>query len=481
MKKILLGLCLSVSGLMLQAQNGLENIYVERYYVADAIDAANSHPAIPVGAITYRIYADMLPGYKIQSIYGSSQHPLLMNTTTYFFNQSDYGDNLPTFNATNARKNTVMLDSWLSTGGACDGYVGVPKSDDDGIDNFLNSNVPQLLQNNAALAGIPLTTQDGMKASTVPETVTLGLDNILGVFEDGSHNGNQFNVTNGAWACLAGAMGPDPLTNKVLLAQITTDGTFHFELNIQIGTPTLGTQTYVASNPGAGEISIPSLTQTLYKDKSLNLTAFLEGFWNGSGMNQAQQTEADFITRNNFPGTTVDTLSVILRNATDPWDIVYEAHGVNINTDGTISITGIPAILSDSYYIVLNHRSSVVTWSSHPVSFSASPIHYNFSTAADKAFGSAQVDLGSGVWGLYSGDVEGTEPGIQDGYVEFFDLNSIYNGTLSETFYGYQSGDLNGDGFVEFLDLNLVYNNSILNRYMDNPIAPLGKSRGQRK
>ncbi len=264
MKNYFFLICMVVLGLFAKAQNGLENIYVERYYVADAIDAANSHPAIPVGAVTYRIYADMLPGYKVQSIYGSVAHNLTMTTSTYFFNQSDYGDVTPSYSATNAKKNTVMLDSWLTTGGTCTGYLGVPKSEDNGSGNFVNSNAPQLLQNNAAQAGIPLTTQDGMWAGTVPTTTMLGLDALLPIFGDGSANGNSFVVTNGAWACLAGAAGPIAASNKVLIAQITTDGVFHFELNIQIGTPSLGTQNYVASNPSTGELSISSLTQTLY-------------------------------------------------------------------------------------------------------------------------------------------------------------------------------------------------------------------------
>jgi len=263
MKNLLLALVLSVFGLLVKAQNGLENIYVERYYVTDATDAANSHPPLPAGSVTYRIFADMLPGYKVQSIFGSPAHTLLMNTTTSFFNNSDEGLSIPTFNATKAKKNTVMIDSWLSTGGACGGYLGIPKAEDNGVGNFVNSNVPMLLQNNAAQAGIPLSIQDGMFAGAVPATITLGIDQaMLDVFGDGTVVGNSFSLTNGAWSCLAGAAGPIPESNKVLIAQITTDGIFHFELNIQIGTPSGGTENYVSSNPTGVEMTIPSLIQT---------------------------------------------------------------------------------------------------------------------------------------------------------------------------------------------------------------------------
>ncbi len=260
-KNLLFGLGFSLLGLFVQAQNGLENIFVERYYVSNAADAAGSVGVLPVGSVTYRIYADMLPGYKVQTIFGIPAHPLLMNTTTSFFNNEDYGAFIPTFSANNAKKNTVMLDSWLSTGGACAGYNGILKPEDNGVGNFVNAN--GLLQNNAAQAGIPLTTQDGMLTGTVPNTGTLGLDAVIGVFGDGSANGNTFLVNDGSWYCLAGAAGPVPATNKVLIAQVTTDGTFHFELNIQIGTPTGGTENYVYSNPTGVELTIPSLIQTL--------------------------------------------------------------------------------------------------------------------------------------------------------------------------------------------------------------------------
>ncbi|MFZ4547573.1 MAG: Ig-like domain-containing protein [Bacteroidales bacterium] len=275
--KILLGLCLIVLSYFAQAQNGLESIFVERYYVADAIDEANSTPTILVGSVTYRIYADMLPGYKVQTIFGIPAHPLTMTTTTYFFNQEDYGSSIPTFSSTNAKKNTVMLDSWLSTGGACNGWNGVPKTEDNGVNNFVNSNVPQLLQNNAAQAGIPLTTQDGMLQGSVSTTGTLGIDQaMLDIFGDGSANGNTFLINDGSWYCLTGAAGPIPASNKVLIAQITTDGTFHFELNIQIGTPSGGTENYVYSNPTGVELTIPSLIQTFLPvptAPSVNITA----------------------------------------------------------------------------------------------------------------------------------------------------------------------------------------------------------------
>lgn len=276
MKKILLGALLLLNG-YLQAQNGLECIVVEKYYVSNANDTAvnSTGGVLPVGSVTYRIYADMLQGYTFQAAYGvdaaptgapgtisSGDHELRLQTSTLFFNNQDRGATSPTFAKSRCADNTVMLDSWLSVGAACSGNYGILKSADNGVANVVNGD--GVLQNNDALAGIPLTTQDGLIAGT-PGTVTeVGITNDILVFDnqnDGT-NGPLFSTYNGSWACLGGCSGPDTIDNKVLIAQITTDGIFTYELNIQIGTPGGGIERYVARNPVGAEISLPCLIDT---------------------------------------------------------------------------------------------------------------------------------------------------------------------------------------------------------------------------
>lgn len=269
MKKIFLGMAFLLAALAGKAQNGLENIIVEKYYVSNAADAAGSVGALPVGSVTYRIYADMLPGYKFQAAYGVNGHPLVLSTSTSFFNNEDRGATTPTYTKTQARANTVMLDSWLSVGAACSGNnFGVLKSEDDvtlGGATVVNSNVPPILQNNDASAGIPISVQDGIwTAATAPEAVTfVGISATdLSMFDATSQAGNSFTTINGSWAALNGATGPTA-SNRVLIAQITTDGIFTYELNIQIGTPTGGVQNFVASNPVGSEIQLASLSGIL--------------------------------------------------------------------------------------------------------------------------------------------------------------------------------------------------------------------------
>ena len=86
MKRIYLIALMLITGLVVKAQNGLENVVVETYYISDANDTnANLDGGIlPIGSVTYRIYADMLPGYKFQAAYGVPGHDLKIATTTLF-------------------------------------------------------------------------------------------------------------------------------------------------------------------------------------------------------------------------------------------------------------------------------------------------------------------------------------------------------------------------------------------------------------
>jgi Secretion system C-terminal sorting domain len=270
MKKQILLFILTLAGLTVSAQNGLEGIIVETYYISDTNDTvANSTDGVlPVGSVTYRVFADMLPGYKLQAIYGTSAplHELKFATTTTFFNNEDRGSWAPTFSKSQASGASVMLDSWISVGAACTGQYGVLKSEDNGLLNVVNSNSPIMLQNANPLAGIPLTVQDGFIIGTPsPQAITLvGISSSsdLALIDNTNDplNGNSFISTNGSIASLAGSSGPDPLTNKVLIGQFTTKGVFTFEFNIQVGTPTGGTQQFVAANQTGNEVLLPSLT-----------------------------------------------------------------------------------------------------------------------------------------------------------------------------------------------------------------------------
>jgi hypothetical protein len=258
---------------------GLENVIVETYYISDANDTiVNADGGVlPVGSVTYRIYADMLPGYRLQAVYGVPGHDMQLQTSTLFFNNEDRGATTPTYTKIHAKGNTVMLDSWLSVGAGCANNYGILKSSDDGVATVVNND--NVLMNNSAAVGIPLTQEDGLIAGT-PEPVTIvGISTEIAMFDnqnDGT-NGPLFWTDNGSWASLNGSVGPDTVANQVLIAQITTDGIFDFRLNMQIGTPSLGVENYVAQNPVANEILFAPLTFSTISgiDKTAGAPGFL--------------------------------------------------------------------------------------------------------------------------------------------------------------------------------------------------------------
>lgn len=269
MKKIVTASIFCFASLFTAAQ-GLENIIVEKYYVSDANDASGSSGVLPVGSVTYRVFADLAPGYNFQALYGIPGHFLRLETTTSFFNNEDYGNTNPNgISTTNIRKNSAMIDSWFSVGASCNGKVGVLKSED--TDGSLGNNIG-ILANADPTAGVPLTTSDGMMTGSIVSVTFVGINNTgngdLAVLDGISQAGNLFATDNGSVAALGGATGVTA-SNTVLVAQITTDGVFSFEMNMQIGTPGGGVENYVAVNPQVGEVQFPGLS---YNSSSTGLS-----------------------------------------------------------------------------------------------------------------------------------------------------------------------------------------------------------------
>jgi hypothetical protein len=247
---------------------GLENVIVEKYYISGPNDTIQPRVSgyLPIGSTTYRIFLDMLPEYRFYAAYGLKKHALKLNTSTFFFNNEEIGCKMPNvIPHRTMNNNTVMLDSWLSAGAAGETYYGVLKTDDDSIGTILHQK--KFLQNKNKEAGIPITERDGLVfAEKLPFPVFFGIDNLVTVF-DNQKVGKSFETNDGAWGCLGGAVGLDSLgTNRLLIAQITTDGDFSFELNLQLGKRGHAPELYVAKEPLAGEIFMPCLT---YDSKKL--------------------------------------------------------------------------------------------------------------------------------------------------------------------------------------------------------------------
>ncbi|MFM7016097.1 MAG: Ig-like domain-containing protein [Bacteroidota bacterium] len=257
------------------SQNGLEGVFVEKYYVSNIDDAKVTDGGyLKPGSTTYRIWVDMKPGYSLQAVYGVNGHPLKLATTTYFFNHATNGG--CTANDVSRLKlaeNTTMLDSWISVGAGSDADYGILKKEDT-YNSFQNQN--GILKNDSPEAGLPLTKSDGLLAGSPQRVVSFfGIDSTaLRIFNnstDTAAKGQAFITENGSWASFGGAFGLDT-SNKVLIAQLTTDGQLSFELNIQLGTPYGSIENYYAKNPQGSELQIPDLIYPLVKNNLPTIT-----------------------------------------------------------------------------------------------------------------------------------------------------------------------------------------------------------------
>jgi len=205
--------------------------------------------------------------------------------------------------------------------------------------------------------------------------------------------------------------------------------------------------TLIASNPtGSGMLTKSNYIQVVETNKTLNLTLFLEGLFNGSTMNKAQNGSGP-----QFTGTIADQISVELHQATPPYSLAAGPFTANVLTDGTASLT-IPAIYNSSYYIVIRHRNSIETWNQAPLAFSSAVVSYNFSTSASQAFGNNLKQV-SGKFVIFSGDIN------QDGMLDSSDMVPLDNDATA-FLNGYLQTDLNGDGLIDASDMVILDNNN---------------------
>jgi hypothetical protein len=189
---------------------------------------------------------------------------------------------------------------------------------------------------------------------------------------------------------------------------------------------------------------------------TLNMKMYLQGYYAGSGTMQP-------VMLNEGAGassTEVDNITVEIHDGTTPSTVLATVTGM-LNTDGTVSVQ-IPASVSGSHYIAIKHRNTIQTWSANTVNFAGGTLNYDFTTAASQAYGSNQVEVETGVFAFYTGDIN------QDENIDILDYPEI-DTDVNNFEFGYFKTDLNGDGNVDILDypvLDANVNNFI---FSDHP------------
>lgn len=181
-------------------------------------------------------------------------------------------------------------------------------------------------------------------------------------------------------------------------------------------------------------------------NKTLNLTARLEGLYIGGGnMRKAQNASG-----NQFPGLTADQINIELHNSASYATKIFTINNVNLSTTGASTIT-VPGLYSGSYYVTVRHRNSIETTTASPVSFAGSTINYSFSGPAQAYGGNLQL-MSGGFYAIYGGDVN------QDGAVDTADMTPVDNDAANYV-AGYLPTDVNGDGVIDTADMTIVDNN----------------------
>lgn len=258
----LFAICLALESIPSRAaaQDIIENVIVETYYISDASDATDViGGGLTEGSVTYRVFIDLCDGCGLRAIYGDVNHPLSISSTAPFFNHADRGRTYGhLLNNSALSEGTTPVDSYITLGRGSTQRLSVAKAlDDDGSEVGGPNNdggsalVAQgLLVNDAAEMGIALTVADGLaqlngQPGLPPGFIASGDDPAV-AFNDATA-ASAFVSNDCRIACASPGVGGATPENQVLVAQLTTAGELAFLLNVEIERPDGVVVKYVAT------------------------------------------------------------------------------------------------------------------------------------------------------------------------------------------------------------------------------------------
>ncbi len=173
---------------------------------------------------------------------------------------------------------------------------------------------------------------------------------------------------------------------------------------------------------------------------TLNLRAFIEGYYTGGGLMQTLLYNLDPL----HSADDCDTVLVELHDANPPFNLVTSSKTI-LKSNGNATLTFSSGFSNTLYYIVLRHRNCIETWSKTPVLLT-SLTNYDFTTQASTAFGDNLKNTPDNMgWSIFSGDIN------QDGAIDGSDFLQL-DPSVQAGDGGYMTGDLNGDGAVDGSD-----------------------------
>jgi hypothetical protein len=217
---------------------------------------------------------------------------------------------------------------------------------------------------------------------------------------------------------------------------------------------------------------------------NLDLVVYLEGAFNGSGMdtnftqtiplNQPFNTEPwnynGDENADSIPAGIVDWVLIELRDTTNIEDAnqstVIQRKACFLNSSGqVVNLDGSPLVrfttkIEDSLFVVVRHRNHLPVISAVPLVKNLGTYSYDFTSVASVYGGTnALKDLGNGLFGMIAGDMNG------DGIIDYLDKSTEWD--LEAGTSGYKNADLNLNGQVdntdktEFLEANQGFNSQV--------------------
>jgi hypothetical protein len=176
--------------------------------------------------------------------------------------------------------------------------------------------------------------------------------------------------------------------------------------------------------------------QTLPEAATSLVGAYPQGFYRGTPgiYDIARDTVRLYLHRMDFPNVVVDS-------------------AVSYLTSDGIAVSIMSKALSGSYYIEVNHRNSIETWSLSAPYTRGTAFNYDIAFMNQAYGGNQYLSETSDYWGMFGGDID------QNGFVDLGDVASV-NNDANVFATGYIVTDVTGNDLTDLEDLLITYNNS---------------------
>jgi hypothetical protein len=259
----------------------------------------------------------------------------------------------------------------------------------------------------------------------------------------------QVSVAGGAWTNLSNGGGYSGVTSATLeiVAASSMNGN-QYRVQVSGGgcSPVTSSSTAltVVSTGGGINATVKVLLEGAYIGNGEMLPALYDIYVN-NGLSLADTPDPDV----------TDTLTISLWDPADLSVPVYsQKHVLRTNSECDFSLPG--SYSGQSYWISVNHRSSLEIWSSSAVAFSNNVVYdftSNLTNTFNDGFTDPQIETFDGKYVMISGDVN------QDGNIEGADANQLFSSQDANVF-DLLLDDITFDGYVDLVDYNQGFTNS---------------------